>query len=425
VKGEPAAADRSSGSGQVGGAKEGPAEGSLAWTSTATDQEVEDVPRIQQRFERLLARSRLLILLPVIMLLIIAAGTFVYGAVIFFASITGYLHDPARVGGKLSHFLIVEDLFLVGVTLMISAFGFYGLFVIRGERREAQYWLPQWLRMRDLEDLKARVVSMVILVAAMTFVDVVVEFQGDLEVFYLGIGVSLVIVALTAFLRFGRQGAQVAAAGGGSGPSAPSAPGIFATSGIPVATGVPIATDAPTAIGDSAASRVPVGPGVSGAGHADADVRHEPVLADQRPAGHAADPPPDGTASRRAAWSPSRRGRLTALFGTARRDGAWNVAPVTDVIAVAGGARLDLRDAVLPGERITIRTLAALGGVSVTIPPEMRVTDSGLTFFGVRSITGDGDDRQVRPDAPLLAISGLCVFGGVRVRRRPHQTSPG
>jgi uncharacterized membrane protein YqhA len=153
----------------------------------------------------MLSASRLLILLPVVMLLLIAAGTFVYGSVIFFASITGYIHDPARVGGKLSHFLIVEDLFLVGVTLMISAFGFYGLFVIRGERRDSQYWLPKWLQMRDLDDLKARVVSMLILVAAMTFVDVVVEFHGGLDVFYLGVGVSLVIVALTAFLRFGRQ----------------------------------------------------------------------------------------------------------------------------------------------------------------------------------------------------------------------------
>jgi uncharacterized membrane protein YqhA len=153
----------------------------------------------------MLSASRLLIVLPVVMLLLTAAGTFIYGTVIFFASITGYIHDPAQVGGKLSHFLIVEDLFLVGVTLMISAFGFYGLFVIKSERRDSQYWLPKWLQMRDLEDLKARVVSMLILVSAMTFVDVVVEFHGGLGVFYLGVGVSLVIVALTAFLRFGRQ----------------------------------------------------------------------------------------------------------------------------------------------------------------------------------------------------------------------------
>lgn len=207
-----------------------------AGTDTNAPQPEEHIPRFQQRFERVLAGSRLLILLPVVMLLLIAAGSFVYGTVIFFASITGYLHDPARVGGKLSHFLVVEDLFLVGVTLMISAFGFYGLFVVRDERPESQYWLPKWLQMRDLEDLKARIVSMLILVAAMTFVDVVVEFHGGIEVLYLGIGVALVIGALTAFLRFGRQGHRPAASGNAlpnpapveTGPADPASHGIAA-----------------------------------------------------------------------------------------------------------------------------------------------------------------------------------------------------
>jgi hypothetical protein len=58
--------------------------------------------------------------------------------------------------------------------------------------------------MRDLNDLKARVTSMLILVAAVTFVDI--ALTGTLQplgVFYLGAGVALVIAALTAFLRFG------------------------------------------------------------------------------------------------------------------------------------------------------------------------------------------------------------------------------
>jgi hypothetical protein len=46
---------------------------------------------------------------------------------------------------------------------------------------------------------------MVILVAAVTFVDVVVETKdGGLTTFYLGASVALVIAALTAFLHFGK-----------------------------------------------------------------------------------------------------------------------------------------------------------------------------------------------------------------------------
>jgi uncharacterized membrane protein YqhA len=58
--------------------------------------------------------------------------------------------------------------------------------------------------MHDLNDLKARVISMVILVAAVTFVDEAVESKGGLDTFYLGVGVAVVIAALTAFLHFGR-----------------------------------------------------------------------------------------------------------------------------------------------------------------------------------------------------------------------------
>jgi uncharacterized membrane protein YqhA len=58
--------------------------------------------------------------------------------------------------------------------------------------------------MHDLNDLKARVISMVILVAAVSFVDVAVESNGGLNTLYLGAAVALVIAALTAFLRFGR-----------------------------------------------------------------------------------------------------------------------------------------------------------------------------------------------------------------------------
>jgi uncharacterized membrane protein YqhA len=65
--------------------------------------------------------------------------------------------------------------------------------------------LPGWLRMHDLNDLKARVISMIILVAAVTFTDVVVESKARLDTFYLGAGVALVIAALTAFLRYGRD----------------------------------------------------------------------------------------------------------------------------------------------------------------------------------------------------------------------------
>jgi hypothetical protein len=51
--------------------------------------------------------------------------------------------------------------------------------------------LPGWLKMDDLNDLKARVIQMIILVAAVTFTDVVVESKAGLDTLYLGTGVAV------------------------------------------------------------------------------------------------------------------------------------------------------------------------------------------------------------------------------------------
>jgi hypothetical protein len=110
--------------------------------------------------------------------------------------------------------------------------------------------------------------------------------------------------------------------------------------------------------------------------------------------------------------------RMVAVFGGASRKGAWRPSPATTVVTVFGGANIDLRDAVLPGQEIEIRTVSVFGGVSITIPPHMRVIDSGTAVFGGRDIPGDSPESQ-RDDAPLLRLHGSCVFGGVSVSRQP------
>ena len=119
--------------------------------------------------------------------------------------------------------------------------------------------------------------------------------------------------------------------------------------------------------------------------------------------------------------SSRRGGRIVAIFGGATRKGAWHPEPVIDVLTVFGGAELDFREAVLPGNEITLRATSVLGGVEVTVPPEMRVIDNGSAILGGREIKGG--DESVGPDSPVLRIEGICVLGGIEVRRRPRKGS--
>jgi hypothetical protein len=129
---------------------------------------------------------------------------------------------------------------------------------------------------------------------------------------------------------------------------------------------------------------------------------------------------PESTALAPADPQRGRTSKIIAIFSGASRRGAWRVPPSTTVITVFGGADLDLRDAVLPGPEITIRAVSVFGGMSIIAPPEMRVIDSGVAVFGGRDVSSDTADSE-RPDAPVLRLSGACVFGGVFVGHKARK----
>jgi uncharacterized membrane protein YqhA len=176
----------------------------VAWGSAGDSKR--DRPRrhgLQDQFERGLSLAQLTVLLPVLALLLSGIGAFVYGAVYFIHSIVEISRHPF-LEHNLRLFLTEIDLFLIGATLIIAGFGLYELFIRRIDPANMRSPLPHWLEMNDLNDLKGRVIAMVILVIAVTFVDVLVDFgRPALDVLYVGGGVALAIGALTVYLRFG------------------------------------------------------------------------------------------------------------------------------------------------------------------------------------------------------------------------------
>lgn len=143
-----------------------------------------------------------------------------------------------------------------------------------------------------------------------------------------------------------------------------------------------------------------------------------PLLEDLPTSGAAAVP-----AARAAQNRPARvgkGGRIVAILGGATRKGAWHAEPVINVLTVLGGAQLDFRDAILPGNEVVLRAVSVLGGVEVIVPPEMLVVDNGIAILGGREVAGRSAE-SVQPGAPVLRIEGTCVLGGMDVKRRPRK----
>jgi hypothetical protein len=81
------------------------------------------------------------------------------------------------------------------------------------------------------------------------------------------------------------------------------------------------------------------------------------------------------------------------------------------MLAWFGGINVDLRDAELaPGARLSANTL--FGGIAIETPASWRVESSA------RALAGGVDARtpaQDNPDAPILTLEGMALFGGITV----------
>jgi hypothetical protein len=65
--------------------------------------------------------------------------------------------------------------------------------------------------------------------------------------------------------------------------------------------------------------------------------------------------------------------------------------------------------------------VSVFGGLSISVPPEMRVVDSGVAVFGGRDVSGESSESEA-PASPVLRLQGTCVFGGVSVKHKRRKS---
>jgi uncharacterized membrane protein YqhA len=176
---------------------------------------------------RLLVSSRYVVVAGVLGSLLSAAVALLYGA----AAVVGVVvevaaaHDVSLISSKHLAIELIQltDLFLLGVVLYIVGMGLYELFI------DPALPTPAWLSTHTLDDLKQRLLGVIIVLLSVTFLSDVVEWDGSTSVLALGAAVGLVLLPLVLLTRDHAPaggGTQAAVISTGPGPdrSSPAAP---------------------------------------------------------------------------------------------------------------------------------------------------------------------------------------------------------
>ncbi len=168
-----------------------------------------------QLFERGLWSTRLVILLAVIFGLIGAVVLFVVASIDIYET-TAYVISTYASGAHPEHFhdnivgglIGAVDLYLIGVVLLIFAFGIYELFISDLEvAKNDQGKDNQLLVVDSLDQLKDKISKVIVMVLVVGFFQKVGHstFTGALELLYLALSITAVAVGLYFLSKVGNH----------------------------------------------------------------------------------------------------------------------------------------------------------------------------------------------------------------------------
>ena len=147
-------------------------------------------------FARAIGHTRFVVLIGVVAVLLIAAALFVYGAGLalwtIWLVVQGILAGQQSSADITVEFLEIVSAMLKAVVFYLVGVGLYSLFI-------APLNLPVALGVETLNDLESKIVSVIVVIMAITFLERFIQWQQATEILQFGIAFSLVTAALVLY----------------------------------------------------------------------------------------------------------------------------------------------------------------------------------------------------------------------------------
>jgi uncharacterized membrane protein YqhA len=149
--------------------------------------------------KKILGMTRFAVVVPAIASIIGALLLMGQGSVEMIKVVIDALTDGASLKETIVDVLTAVDAILLGTVLLVIGYGLYELFI------DADIEVPLWLRVRDLDDLKSKLIGVVVAIVAVVFVGVFVDSNRADEVISYGVGAGALVVGLAIFAYASRK----------------------------------------------------------------------------------------------------------------------------------------------------------------------------------------------------------------------------
>ena len=166
--------------------------------NTESQNDCQEKRGVHTFVEVLAINSKWLFSLAVIGTGLISAVLFIYGFILSISAILfaviGFSFEIHAVQAFLANAIEIIDIFLVATVFYLISMGLYELFIAKAP-------LPGWVEIRNLDDLKTKLLGLIVIALAVIFLGVALTpTQVIFNVLVFGAAVAIMIIAISAYL---------------------------------------------------------------------------------------------------------------------------------------------------------------------------------------------------------------------------------
>ena len=142
---------------------------------------------------RILAKARYAVFIPAIAAILGALLLMLQGSVAMITTIIDVVTEGTKLKLTIVEILTAVDAILLGTVLLVIGYGLYELFI------DEDLDVPVWLQVQDLDDLKSKLIGVVVAIISVIFVGVFVDSDRAADVISYGVGAGAMVTGLAIF----------------------------------------------------------------------------------------------------------------------------------------------------------------------------------------------------------------------------------